>query len=100
MRLCEERRERLDMSCRVWRLVADVAAEVQAIREVTQLARSPDLGHDLTSVHRLMAQHKVLYILLFSFRFSLVSPENENFINYTQNNTHHRTYHFSKIFVY
>ena len=57
--LAKERRDRLDDSRKLWQFFSDVADEETWIRENEQLMSSPDMGHDLTSVHLLLSKHKV-----------------------------------------
>lgn len=57
--LAEERRSRLEESRKLWQFYWDMADEEGWIREKEQLMSSPDLGHDLTSVHLLLNKQKV-----------------------------------------
>ena len=59
--LAQDRRAKLEESRRLWQFYWDMADEEGWIREKEQLMSSPDLGHDLTSVHLLLAKHKVCY---------------------------------------
>ena len=68
--LCEfagMRQKRLQESRTLWQFYWDMADEEGWIREKEQLMSSPDLGHDLISVNRLLSKHRV------SVRFSLLS---------------------------
>lgn len=57
--LAAERAARLHESRKLWQFYWDMADEEGWIREKEQLMASPDLGHDLTSVHLLLNKHKV-----------------------------------------
>lgn len=57
--LAAERRARLEESRRLWQFYWDMEDEEGWIREKEHLMSSPDLGHDLTSVHLLLNKHKV-----------------------------------------
>lgn len=54
----DQRRDRLDESKKMWQFLWDMAEEEQWIKEMSQLMSSPDLGHDLPSVHRLLNKHR------------------------------------------
>ncbi|XP_067680907.1 spectrin beta chain-like isoform X4 [Haliotis asinina] len=58
--LAEERRSRLEESRKLWQFYWDMADEEGWIREKEQLMSSPDLGHDLTSVHLLLNKQKAM----------------------------------------
>ncbi|XP_052105502.1 spectrin beta chain-like isoform X5 [Mytilus californianus] len=58
--LAAERRARLEESRRLWQFYWDMEDEEGWIREKEHLMSSPDLGHDLTSVHLLLNKHKAL----------------------------------------
>lgn len=57
--LAADRRARLEESRKLWQFFWDMSDEEGWIREKEQLMSSPDLGHDLTSVHLLLNKHKV-----------------------------------------
>lgn len=57
--LANERKARLEESRRMWQFYWDMADEEAWIKEKEQIMSSPDLGHDLTSVHLLLTKHKV-----------------------------------------
>ena len=57
--MCAERAARLRGNLREWEVHRDVAIEEQWMRDEAQLLLSPDYGHDLTSVARLLEQHHV-----------------------------------------
>ena len=59
LQLASDRRTRLSESRKLWQFYWDMADEEGWIREKEQLMSSPDLGHDLTSVHLLLNKHKV-----------------------------------------
>jgi len=65
--LAGERRARLEESRKLWQFYWDMADEEGWIKEKEQLMSSPDLGHDLTSVHLLLNKQKVS---LSSYRLS------------------------------
>ncbi|XP_052270062.1 spectrin beta chain-like isoform X3 [Dreissena polymorpha] len=56
--LAEERKSRLLESRKLWQFYWDMADEEGWIREKEQLMSTPDLGHDLTSVHLLLNKQK------------------------------------------
>lgn len=58
-RLAEDRKSRLNESRKLWQFYWDMADEEGWIREKEQLMSTPDLGHDLTSVHLLLNKQKV-----------------------------------------
>eukprot|EP00106_Octopus_bimaculoides_P014006 XP_014781448.1 PREDICTED: spectrin beta chain-like [Octopus bimaculoides] len=58
--LSAERRARLEESRKLWQFYWDMADEEGWVKEKEQLMSSPDLGHDLTSVHLLLNKHKAL----------------------------------------
>ena len=58
--LAAERRARLEESRRLWQFYWDMEDEEGWIREKEHLMSSPDLGHDLTSVHLLLNKHKAM----------------------------------------
>lgn len=58
--LSAERRSRLEESRKLWQFYWDMADEEGWVKEKEQLMSSPDLGHDLTSVHLLLNKHKAL----------------------------------------
>ncbi|XP_041353644.1 spectrin beta chain-like isoform X2 [Gigantopelta aegis] len=58
--LAAERRARLEESRKMWQFYWDMADEEGWIKEKEQLMSSPDLGHDLTSVHLLLNKHKAM----------------------------------------
>ncbi|XP_013410395.1 spectrin beta chain-like [Lingula anatina] len=58
--LAADRRARLEESRKLWQFYWDMADEEGWIKEKEQLMSSPDLGHDLTSVHLLLNKHKSL----------------------------------------
>ena len=57
--LAEDRKSRLNESRKLWQFYWDMADEEGWIREKEQLMSTPDLGHDLTSVHLLLNKQKV-----------------------------------------
>ena len=57
--LAADRRARLQESRKLWQFYWDMSDEEGWIKEKEQLMSSPDLGHDLTSVHLLLNKHKV-----------------------------------------
>ena len=57
--LSEDRKARLNESRKLWQFYWDMADEEGWIREKEQLMSTPDLGHDLTSVHLLLNKQKV-----------------------------------------
>ena len=59
VQLAADRRARLEESRKLWQFYWDMADEEGWIKEKEQLMSSPDLGHDLTSVHLLLNKHKV-----------------------------------------
>lgn len=59
LRLANERRARLEESRKMWQFYWDMADEEAWIKEKEQIMSSPDLGHDLTSIHLLLTKHKV-----------------------------------------
>ena len=59
LQLAADRRARLHESRKLWQFYWDMADEEGWIKEKEQLMASPDLGHDLTSVHLLLNKHKV-----------------------------------------
>jgi spectrin beta len=59
LQLAAERRSRLEDSRKMWQFYWDMADEEGWIKEKEQLMSSPDLGHDLTTVHLLLTKHKV-----------------------------------------
>jgi hypothetical protein len=61
--LAAERRARLEESRRLWQFYWDMEDEEGWIREKEHLMSSPDLGHDLTSVHLLLNKHKVMVVI-------------------------------------
>lgn len=67
LQLAIDRRNKLEESRKLWQFYWDMADEEGWIKEKEQLMSSPDLGHDLTSVHLLLNKHKVtsdtIYIL-------------------------------------
>lgn len=67
--LSAERRSRLEESRKLWQFYWDMADEEGWVKEKEQLMSSPDLGHDLTSVHLLLNKHKVTILLFFFFLF-------------------------------
>ncbi|KAJ8308165.1 hypothetical protein KUTeg_013039 [Tegillarca granosa] len=60
MKLAAERRARLEESRKLWQFYWDMADEEGWIKEKEQLMSSPDLGHDLTSVHLLLNKQKAM----------------------------------------
>ncbi|KAK3578499.1 hypothetical protein CHS0354_007749 [Potamilus streckersoni] len=58
--LAEDRRARLEESRKLWQFYWDMADEEGWIKEKEQLMSSPDLGHDLTSVHLLLNKQKAM----------------------------------------
>ena len=69
--LAAERRARLEESRKMWQFYWDMADEEGWIKEKEQLMSSPDLGHDLTSVHLLLNKHKVPFLAVTYFEFYL-----------------------------
>ncbi|XP_064621468.1 spectrin beta chain-like isoform X3 [Lineus longissimus] len=60
LQLAAERRSRLEDSRKMWQFYWDMADEEGWIKEKEQLMSSPDLGHDLTTVHLLLTKHKAV----------------------------------------
>ncbi|XP_033733756.1 spectrin beta chain-like isoform X4 [Pecten maximus] len=60
LNLAAERRARLEESRRLWQFYWDMADEESWIKEKEQLMSSPELGHDLTSVHLLLNKQKAM----------------------------------------
>ncbi|XP_074662524.1 spectrin beta chain-like isoform X4 [Tubulanus polymorphus] len=58
LQLAADRRSRLEDSRKMWQFYWDMADEEGWIKEKEQLMSSPDLGHDLTTVHLLINKHK------------------------------------------
>nr|CDS28968.2 spectrin beta chain [Hymenolepis microstoma] len=61
--LCElayARRRGLEDSRKMWQFFWDMDDEKEWIKEKSQLMSSPDLGHDLSSVERLLRKHRAL----------------------------------------
>lgn len=56
--LAADRRVKLEESRKLWQFYWDMADEDSWIKEKEQLMSSPDIGHDLTSVHLLLSKHK------------------------------------------
>jgi len=59
LQLAAERRKNLGESRKLWQFYWEMADEEQWMKEKEQLMSSPDLGHDLTTVHLLLSKHKV-----------------------------------------
>lgn len=62
LQLANERRKNLGESRKLWQFYWEMADEEQWMKEKEQLMSSPDLGHDLTTVHLLLSKHKVCAI--------------------------------------
>lgn len=60
--LAAERRARLEDSRRLWQFFWDVAELEQGFKVLEKTLSSEDVGHDVTSVHLLMSNHKVSVI--------------------------------------
>ncbi|XP_071055816.1 spectrin beta chain isoform X5 [Onthophagus taurus] len=60
VRLAVERRTRLEESRKLWQFYWDMADEDNWIKENGQIVSTADIGHDLTTVHLLLAKHKAL----------------------------------------
>lgn len=58
LQLASERRARLEESRKMWQFYWDMSDEEAWIKEKEQIMSSPDLGHDLTSIHLLLTKHK------------------------------------------
>ncbi|VDD80712.1 unnamed protein product [Mesocestoides corti] len=58
--LADARRQALEDSRKMWQFFWDMDDEKEWIKEKSQLMSSPDLGHDLTSVERLLRKHRAL----------------------------------------
>lgn len=58
--LANARRHGLDDSRKMWQFFWDMDDEKEWIKEKSQLMSSPDLGHDLSSVERLLRKHRAL----------------------------------------
>ena len=74
--LAEDRKSRLNESRKLWQFYWDMADEEGWIREKEQLMSTPDLGHDLTSVHLLLNKQKVCLcpcVKIFLSEFCLVT---------------------------
>lgn len=69
LQLAIDRRTRLGESRKLWQFYWDMADEEGWIKEKEQLMSSPDLGHDLTSVHLLLNKHKVTYLKYIGLYF-------------------------------
>jgi spectrin beta len=69
LQLANERRARLEESRKMWQFYWDMADEEAWIKEKEQIMSSPDLGHDLTSIHLLLTKHKAG----FSFQVCSIS---------------------------
>ena len=61
LQLAADRKARLEESRKLWQFYWDMADEEGWLREKEQLMSSPDLGHDLTSVHLLLNKQKVRF---------------------------------------
>lgn len=59
LQLAADRLARLGESRKLWQFYWDMADEEGWIKEKEQIMSSPDLGHDLTSIHLLLTKHKV-----------------------------------------
>ncbi|CDS40887.1 spectrin beta chain [Echinococcus multilocularis] len=59
-RLANARRHGLEDSRKMWQFFWDMDDEKEWIKEKSQLMSSPDLGHDLSSVERLLRKHLAL----------------------------------------
>ena len=73
LRLASERDCSLRESYKMWLFYWESADEQQWIREKEQLMSSPDLGHDLATVHMLINKHRVCEF----WRLSSI-PDNAN----------------------
>ncbi|VDL98418.1 unnamed protein product [Schistocephalus solidus] len=58
--LAATRKHALDDSRKMWQFFWDMDDEKEWIKEKSQLMSSPDLGHDLSSVERLLRKHRAL----------------------------------------
>lgn len=61
LQLAADRLARLGESRKLWQFYWDMADEEGWIKEKEQIMSSPDLGHDLTSIHLLLTKHKVCW---------------------------------------
>ena len=61
LQLANDRLKNLGESRKLWQFYWEMADEEQWMKEKEQLMSSPDLGHDLTTVHLLLSKHKVKY---------------------------------------
>ena len=61
LELAAERKARLEESHKLWQFYWDMEDEEGWLKEKEQLMSSPDLGHDLTSVHLLINKQKVRF---------------------------------------
>uniref|UniRef100_A0A915ITG0 Spectrin beta chain n=1 Tax=Romanomermis culicivorax TaxID=13658 RepID=A0A915ITG0_ROMCU len=59
--LAAQRRRRLEDNRRLCQFFLDVAELEQGFKEMAKVLSSPDIGHDVTSVHLLLSKHKVLH---------------------------------------
>lgn len=57
--LAAERRRRLEDNKRLCQFFLDVAELEQGFKEMAKVLSSPDIGHDVTSIHLLLSKHKV-----------------------------------------
>lgn len=57
--LAADRKRRLEDNKRLCQFFLDVAELEQSFKEMEKLLASPDVGHDVTSVHLLLSKHKV-----------------------------------------
>lgn len=70
LQLASERRARLEESRKMWQFYWDMSDEEAWIKEKEQIMSSPDLGHDLTSIHLLLTKHKVFSVANYLFKHS------------------------------
>jgi len=59
VKLAIERRTRLEESKKLWQFYWDMAEEENWIKEKENILSQGDIGHDLTTVHLLLAKQKV-----------------------------------------
>jgi len=71
LQLAAERRKNLGESRKLWQFYWEMADEEQWMKEKEQLMSSPDLGHDLTTVHLLLSKHKVSEVVGCGCKYGL-----------------------------
>jgi len=81
--LAEQRRLRLEDNRRLCQFFLDVEELEQGFKEMSKLLSSPDIGHDVTSVHLLLSKHKASFI--FSSTMCMFMGEVRMFQNVEDN---------------